>query len=455
MRRRSQLVAGCIAAALVAAGGVTYAVTRSDEPVAMSPDAEQTPRIPRSLPLSAATGAVPSESGVRSALSTLAVDPALGGGLTGLVVDGVSGDVLYAHRPDRAGPPASTVKLLTAAAALDVLGPDARLSTRVVRSGHLLYLVGGGDMTLASRLSKEVRYPAAPTVGRLARAVATALDGQPSSSAYRLRYDTSAWSGPASAPGWNDGYYYGGDVSRLSALEVDEGRRQLDKQERVADPAAQAAAVFAESLRGAGVPLSGAPQPAVAPDSADQVAAVSSAPVSALVQRMLTVSDNDLAESLGRAVAVAENRPATFAGAAAAIGVHVEALDNVAVTLEDASGLSRLDRVSPAALVAVLRAAIDRPALRPLLAGLPVAGFTGTVADRYRRGPTRAGAGVVRAKTGTLTGVSALAGYVVDADGRLLVFAFLTDRAPSTEPAQEALDRLAGRLARCGCADAA
>jgi serine-type D-Ala-D-Ala carboxypeptidase/endopeptidase (penicillin-binding protein 4) len=121
------------------------------------------------------------------------------------------------------------------------------------------------------------------------------------------------------------------------------------------------------------------------------------------------------------------------------------------VQLSDASGLSRLDRLSAADLVAVLRAVLGQPELRPLLAGLPVAGLTGTVADRFRRGPPRAGAGVVRAKTGTLSGVSALAGHVVDDEGRVLVFAFLTDRAPSTDPAEDALDRLASRLAECGC----
>jgi D-alanyl-D-alanine carboxypeptidase/D-alanyl-D-alanine-endopeptidase (penicillin-binding protein 4) len=320
----------------------------------------------------------------------------------------------------------------------------------VVRSGRALYLVGGGDMTLASGPAQD-RYPESPTLGGLARAVADALSDQASPSSYTLRYDDTAWSGPSSAPGWNNGYFYGGDVSRLSALEVDEGRVDPDEQVRVADPAAQAATAFAAALDRAGITVRGVPTAAAAPAAAEEVAEVSSAPVSALVQRMLTVSDNDLAESLGRAVSVADGGPATFRGAAAAVAERAESLGAEGVRLSDASGLSRLDRVSPAALVAVLRASLDRPELRPMLAGLPVAGLTGTIADRFRHGPPRAGAGVVRAKTGTLTGVSALAGHVVDADGRVLVFAFLTDRAPSTDAAEDALDRLAGRLAGCGC----
>jgi serine-type D-Ala-D-Ala carboxypeptidase/endopeptidase (penicillin-binding protein 4) len=119
--------------------------------------------------------------------------------------------------------------------------------------------------------------------------------------------------------------------------------------------------------------------------------------------------------------------------------------------LLDASGLSRLDRVSAATLVGVLRAAVRAPSLRGLLDGVPVAAATGTLAKRFRAKSTRAGAGVVRAKTGTLAGVNSLAGTAVDADGRLLVFAFFTDRAIAPSRAEAALDRLAAILAGCGC----
>jgi D-alanyl-D-alanine carboxypeptidase/D-alanyl-D-alanine-endopeptidase (penicillin-binding protein 4) len=83
--------------------------------------------------------------------------------------------------------------------------------------------------------------------------------------------------------------------------------------------------------------------------------------------------------------------------------------------------------------------------------GLPVAGLTGTLDERYGRGPAAAAAGVARAKTGTLAGVNTIAGYVVDAGGRLLVFAFLTDRATAPDATEAALDALVGRLAGCGC----
>ena len=111
--------------------------------------------------------------------------------------------------------------------------------------------------------------------------------------------------------------------------------------------------------------------------------------------------------------------------------------------LADGSGLDREGRVTAALLTTLLARAADpeRPGLRPVLTGLPVAGFTGTLSTRYQDGTDTTGAtGLIRAKTGTLSGVNALSGTVVDPQGRLLAFAFLA--AGSTEPAaaEAALD---------------
>jgi D-alanyl-D-alanine carboxypeptidase/D-alanyl-D-alanine-endopeptidase (penicillin-binding protein 4) len=89
--------------------------------------------------------------------------------------------------------------------------------------------------------------------------------------------------------------------------------------------------------------------------------------------------------------------------------------------------------------------------VRNLIAALPVAAWSGTLASRYVTGSARAGAGLVRAKTGTLTGVSALAGTVHDRSGELLAFAFIADRAADKTAAEPALDAIAARLAGCGC----
>jgi D-alanyl-D-alanine carboxypeptidase/D-alanyl-D-alanine-endopeptidase (penicillin-binding protein 4) len=275
---------------------------------------------------------------------------------------------------------------------------------------------------------------------------------------WHVRVDASAWTGPVTATGWTPTYLTEGDVSRLAALEVDEARLRPDDDERSSTPALQAGAAFVAALRQSGAHVAATVSAGPAPASGFGVASVSSAPAAALVRRMLTDSDNDLAEALGRAVAERSGASVDFEGEARAVTDRLRALGvpMAGVELHDASGLSRDDRVSAQALVTVLQLAADahHPELRPVLEGLPVAGLTGTLADRFRRGPARTAAGDVRAKTGNLVGVNTLAGDVVDADGRLLFFAFLTARATSPQAAEPALDRLASRLRSYGCAQA-
>jgi D-alanyl-D-alanine carboxypeptidase/D-alanyl-D-alanine-endopeptidase (penicillin-binding protein 4) len=429
-----------------AAGAVFVAVSqrKNHRAEADASTARPRPAVLAALPTSAQ---MPSSSEVTRALATRLRDPAFGGHVSGQVVDATNGTVLWDRKSDVGMPPASTVKILTAVAALLALGPDATLTTDVVRSENTLYLVGHGDVTLHAR-ARQI-YPASGELAKLARETVAAL-GATTTAPLRLCVDTTSWTGPARAPGWSASYFNDGDVAPLSPLEVDEGVITPGKSPRVSDPAGQAAGLFARDLAAAGVKVSATPCRAAAPPSGLGLASVSSAPVSALVQRMLTVSDNDLAEALGRAIATHSAGTADFDGEARAV-TDVLARNGLSsgVKLYDASGLSRSDRVSPQALVNVLRFAMSQahPQLHPVLVGLPVAGLTGTLADRYRRGPSTAAAGVARAKTGTLLGVNTLAGYVVDADGRLLVFAFMTDRAVSPDTAEPALDRLAAALA--------
>ena len=175
-----------------------------------------------------------------------------------------------------------------------------------------------------------------------------------------------------------------------------------------------------------------------------------------LVEQMLATSDNVIAEMLARQVALAVRQPASFAGAVVAVR-SVLATDGIAVpaTLVDASGLSATDRLSPVVLVDVLLEAMSaaHPRLAQLVSGLPVAGWDGTLAARYRVPASAIGAGEVRAKTGTLTAVVTLAGIARDRTGRLLVFAVMTDQVPDggTEAAESAVDAVIARLVSCGC----
>jgi D-alanyl-D-alanine carboxypeptidase/D-alanyl-D-alanine-endopeptidase (penicillin-binding protein 4) len=371
--------------------------------------------------------------------------------LAGTVVDVSTGSVLWGEDPHAAMAPASTTKLLTAAAALQVLGPDFTLTTTTKKVGNTVYLIGGGDPTLVRTDTSKANpsYPQPASLADLASQTAAALTpGTP----IRLRIDTSAWTGPTSAQGWQSNYVTEGDVTPPSALELDGGRLHPDDfdSERTPTPTAQAADAFVDLLRSDGVVIKGDVKAATTPPTAALLASVSSPPLSELVQRMLTESDNDLAEALGRAVAAAGGLPADFTDAARAVTDQVTRLGvpPAEVTLYDTSGLSHDDRIGPAALVAVLRAAASpsEPDLRPIVEGLPIGGFTGTLAERYRGRQTSDGAGVVRAKTGTLTGVDTLAGLVIDGDGDLLAFALMASGQDSETQVETGLDRIASTL---------
>jgi serine-type D-Ala-D-Ala carboxypeptidase/endopeptidase (penicillin-binding protein 4) len=124
------------------------------------------------------------------------------------------------------------------------------------------------------------------------------------------------------------------------------------------------------------------------------------------------------------------------------------------IKLADASGLSRLNAISPSLLTDLLTLAASgkQPALGSMFAGLPVAGWSGTLRTRFvTPAPNQAGQGLVRAKTGSLTGVNTISGQLVTKDGRLLVFAIMADRTGDSLSARQALDRIAARLVACGC----
>lgn len=371
--------------------------------------------------------------------------PELGAHRTAAIVDVATGKRLYGDGASEPLTPASTTKIATAVAALAALGPDHRLTTRTALEADTreLVLVGGGDPTLTAH--KEADGWA--SLRELADRTAQALKKRDLREV-TLSYDKTLYSGPELHPiGKN------GNLAPVSALTVDEARTNDSTSgpvKRMDDPAKDAATQFAALLADRGIKTT-APGPSKATNRAESLAEVTSPPLSSLVERMLTNSDNDLAEHLARQTAVASGARADFDGAGKAIGAQLKKL-GLPVTgadFKDGSGLNRDDKLTADLLTALLAKAADptHPELRPALTGLPVAGFTGTLTSRYSDGA----AGIVRAKTGTLNGVNSLAGTVVDQDGRLLAFAFLSTGA-DTEAARAALDRTATALASCGCA---
>jgi D-alanyl-D-alanine carboxypeptidase/D-alanyl-D-alanine-endopeptidase (penicillin-binding protein 4) len=265
--------------------------------------------------------------------------------------------------------------------------------------------------------------------------------------------DASLFTQPVS-PQWEPGYVPGSVVSRITALWVNEGRTRPDGRTRSKDPAAAAAGAFADALRANGIKVGVEPEPGKAPAGAAELASVSSAPLDELVEHVLTSSDNEGAEVLARHVALAQGMPGSFDGAMKGIRAVLGELgvDASELGIYDGSGLSRKGKLTPNAITAILALAADpsHPELRGVLTGLPIAGFTGTLDDRFGGEAADPGEGLVRAKTGTLTGISSLAGVVTTRDGALLTFAVIADRTTAGDP-RLALDRAAAALATCGC----
>lgn len=433
-----------------AAGGSVLATHRTELP------AGPTPVVPAlTAPTPVLAGLTPPVAGqslspaaVAQALASPLADRRLGPRVSAQVVDLVSGIVLADRDGGRLATPASVTKVTTAAAVLASYPADHRFSTAVLAGAHAgeVVLVGGGDFTLsAAAAGKPTEYAGAARLADLAAAVHRA-----GIKVNTVVVDGSLFTGPRFGPGWDPRDIASGFITPITALMTDAGRLpgQLG---RATQPDLAAGAQFAAAV--------GAPAARVvrgsAPAGARLLGQVWSAPLDRILEQTLLASDNVLAEMLARQVALAVGQPASFAGAAQAVRSVLGRLgvDVSGDELVDGSGLSPQDRLTPRLLVELLRvaASADHPQLHPLFAALPVAGYDGTLDDRYRSGATTIAAGEVRAKTGTLTGVSTLAGLVQTRDGRVLVFAFMADRVPGVRAAEAALDVAASTLARCGC----
>jgi D-alanyl-D-alanine carboxypeptidase/D-alanyl-D-alanine-endopeptidase (penicillin-binding protein 4) len=424
------------------------------------------PQVLGTAPGSARGAAAVTPAGLARALAPVTGSAAFGPHLGILVTNLRSGQVLYSLNASSGFAPASTTKLATAVAAIHVLGPAVRFRTTVVTGSapSAIVLVGGGDPTLAAGGPPAADYPQPATLLELAKRTARVLRARGLRTVH-LGYDTSLYSGPGTAVGWSPSYISSGDVSVISALEVDQGRLTAagtpqdadlpDLLPRAADPAGQAAAAFGRYLAGDGISVQGSPRQVAAPARARTLAAVYSPALAQIVQWMLEESNNVIAENLARHVAIATGKPASFAGGAAATQSVLRKLGVTGLQLFDGSGLSVDDRILPAALVRLVRLAADRPQLRTVLTGLPVANFSGTLLPHASDfGPGGAAAwGVVRAKTGNLDTVAALAGLAYAKNGQLLAFAIMADklRTGGLVTAASGMAHMATVLAGCGC----
>jgi D-alanyl-D-alanine carboxypeptidase/D-alanyl-D-alanine-endopeptidase (penicillin-binding protein 4) len=409
-----------------------------------------------SIVAASADAQMPTQSGLAAALAAVAADPNLGK-LGGRVTDAMTGRELWSHFDDLLLQPASTNKTLTSAAALLALDREARVTTRVVEAtgpgaAGVIVLVGGGDPTLSGAPpGQDTWYHGAARLSDLADQVRRS-----GVTPTAVQVDTSLFSGPTFAPGWDPADIDGGDIAPIESVMLDAGRIQpaTDESRRSVTPALDAGRALAAALS---VDPARVTVTNHAPSSgARQLAAVQSAPLIDRLNEMMNVSDNVMAESIAREVAAAMQRPMSFAGAVDAVTSRLNTahVDTGTAILRDSSGLSVDDRLTAKILDSVLQAAAgpDEPKLRPLLDLLPIAGGSGTLSDRFLDATFNAAgpAGWLRAKTGSLTAINALAGVVTDRSGRVLTFALISNDAGMS--GRTAIDAFASTLWSCGCA---
>ena len=428
----------------VAAGslGLACGLLAAPGSVSAAPPTGPVPSVYR--PLSSSAPA-PSITGLDRSIGKLTRSASLGG-FSMLVIDPVSEKPVFSDQVDKARIPASVNKVITAAAALSALGPNTRLSTRAKLTGSDLYLVGGGDPLLRKNKGENsLKALALETISALRARKVTNI---------RLFFDDFLFTGPTLGPGWKSSFPKAGIAAPVSALSVGGARVSPGSVARVSNPAKQAGQLFAKRLKKAGIEVSQVKRRQT-PSRSTQLASVSSEPVRTIVEQMLRESDNDAAEVLAHLVGKKIVGEGSFSGGARATKLVLgqNGVSTAKLQLFDGSGLSRQNKITSTTVAQVLTEMVrgDEPKWSAIAAGLPVAGRTGTLDSRFDTKKTRAGAGVVRAKTGSLTGVSALAGTVLDKSGRLLVFVMMGNKVGSITNARNSMDLIAARLAKCGC----
>ena len=461
---RWALIGGSTIAVLATTGIVGGALYYNEE-YALSVD--QPASAPAAAPI---TG--PSTEGLVPNVAAVAAGPASNpalGHLAAEVRDAHTGEVVFSQGADEALVPASATKILTAAAAIMALGDETRLQTEVLDGSQPGEIVvrGGGDITLAAN-SDQAFYTDAPTIDNLVAQVNDARAQRGAGPVTRVVVDNSLTAGNSFNSTWDRADIGAGNVTELDSVMLNGGR--LNPQEHDSPRTPTPAQTVGDAVASA---LGTNPEVVVASEAVaagDVLATVQSAPLQVLVRDMLIHSDNMMAEALGRQIAIATGAPHTFAGATdATISVlHDAGFALPGVALTDNSGMSGDNRITPAALDQVLLTAVTAGAQRPsgpvadtddpaqrerrlgelsdITDALPIASGTGTLTSRF--GPSTAaapGAGWVRAKTGTLNGVSALAGTVLTSHGRVLTFAFMSNGS-EISAARNALDELAASL---------
>ena len=476
-RRRGLVALACVLVLLGAGGAYAVADVRGDLPGLLTDDP-----VPQPYPdLGTAPGASADAGGAAASapldpdappadpaalaatIGPLLASAGLGTRVGASVVDGSTGEVLLAQGDADAYEPASVAKLLTAAAALETFGPDGTTTTSAgaVPGSDEVYLVGGGDLLLGAGAGDPAAVVGRAGLADLADQVAAELTAS-GTTTVRLRLDDSVVGGLGWGQALGPGVGAAGPRERVPRPAHRAGRRRRPHPPReLRAPGRRPGHRRRGGLRRRARRARGGRRRDRHPGAGSRGAAgagvgrvrTAGATWSATPSRPATTPWRTRSRGWWR------SRPARRSTSPAAAAPswpwsRGSASPSTAWCWPTAaacptgpgSARAASPRCSPPR---------PRPTTRtcaPLVTGLPVAALTGTLVDRFDgSNRARAAQGLVRAKTGSLTGTSSLAGTVVDADGRLLVFAVLADAVRGTASARSALDEVAAELARCGC----
>jgi serine-type D-Ala-D-Ala carboxypeptidase/endopeptidase (penicillin-binding protein 4) len=349
-----------------------------------------------------------------------------------VVVLDEAGQEVASLGPDDLVMPASTAKMVTAASAMRLLGPEYRYVTRAFATGETadgslegdLVLVGSGDPGLASPEYIRRVYPARPhtELDRLAEEVGRAgievVQGS-------VLGDPRLFADEPVAVGWQDRYFASLDTTRSSGLTVDAGRRLSERgdmllAEVAEQPARLAAEVMDDLLSERDIDVRGEPDVGQAPPGAREVAQVRSPPLHRFLVHAMQRSDNHMTDGIFRTMGALSGSP-TWEGSETVVKRALEdtGIDWAEAVMADGSGLSRESRLS-GRMLAELDLAMTADFGGEWQDLLAVAGESGTLRGRLRGTIAE---GRLAGKTGALRDVRALAGQVNAVDGRRYHFA--------------------------------
>jgi D-alanyl-D-alanine carboxypeptidase/D-alanyl-D-alanine-endopeptidase (penicillin-binding protein 4) len=392
------------------------------------------------------------------------------------VLDAETNQVLFASRPDTRRILASNTKLFTSAAALGRLGVDSTIATTLLGTGALqpdgtwkgdLYLRGGGDPTFGTA-NFATGYGSTASVDALAAKLAqtgfTRVTG-------RVYGDESLFDSLRGGP--DSGYRTSPWVGPLSALDINHG---YGSRGFLSNPALFAAQKLDAALELENIPVRGKASTGVAPDGSVELTEVRSPPIGRLLRLQNKPSDNFFAEMLMKGLSVngmpgdqlrspsdpepvtptivnpTAAQPAPEAPGPASTKASTRVAARFVRTLGakpvlvDGSGLARNNRASPRSVATMLDRLRDRPDFPALYDSLPIAGRDGTLDTRMRHSAAR---NRCRAKTGTISGVSALSGFCTTRSGRVVAFSILMNGV-NVFGARRIQDRMLGTIVRAG-----